>query len=141
MKATLLAIGAGASFGLWSLIMSLTGLRAGGIAMLLIAGTFAVTAPWYLLIRPEPLLMTGRSATAALLVGLGAACLNGLGMIFLPPLLDAPPAVVGTRILIMNLTIVTVAAAWSILYGGQALTASKVVGVGLAVAAVWLLSR
>jgi hypothetical protein len=134
-------MGAGVAFALWSLIMSLSGLRSGGIAMMLIAGTFAVTAPWYLVVRPAPFLMPGRSVVVAVVVGLGAACLNGLGMIFLPPLLDAPPGVVGTRILILNVTVVGVTAIWSITFGGQALTASKILGVLLAVGAVWLLSR
>jgi hypothetical protein len=141
MKATLLAIGAGVSFGLWSLIMSLSGLRSGGVSIVLIAGTFAVIAPWYFWVRPEPFLSAGVNAAVAVLIGLAAAALNGVGMILLPPLLEAPPAVVGTRILVMNLTIVTVATMWTLTYGGQSLTTPKVAGMGLAVAAVWLLSR
>lgn len=112
MTSTLLAIGAGVAFGLWSLVMSISGLRSGGVTMMLIAGTFLVTAPWFFWFRPEPFLIAGRSPATALLIGLGAACLNGVGMICLPPLLHAPPEVVGTRILILNVTVVSVTAVW-----------------------------
>jgi hypothetical protein len=138
---TLLAVLAGASFGLWSLVMSLTGLRAGGVAFMLLAGTFAVTAPWFLLVRPGPFVAPGHQAWVALAAGLGAACLNGIGMICLPALLDAPPGVVGTRMLVLNLTVVGVVAAWTVAFGEQALTWSKMVGIALAIIAVWLLGR
>ncbi len=138
---TFLSILAGASFGLWSLLMSLTGLRAGGVAFALLAGTFALTAPWFLLVRPEPFVAPGRDAWIAAVAGFGAACLNGLGMICLPAILDAPADVVGTRMLILNLTVVGIVSAWTIAFGEQALTPSKVVGIVLAVAAVWLLGR
>ena len=141
MNFTILAICAGAAFGLWALVMSLTGLRAGGVAFMLLAGTLAVVAPWYLLVRPAPFLAPGRDAWSAVLAGFAAACLNGIGMVFLPPLLDAPPAVVGTRILILNLTVVSVVAVWTVSFGGQGLTTSKIAGLGLAIAAVWLLGR
>lgn len=141
MLMTLLAALAGASFGLWALIMSLTGLRAGGVAFMLLAGTFAVTGPWFLLVRPGPFLSPGRDAWVALAAGLGAACLNGVGMICLPSLLDAPPEVVGTRMLVVNLTVVGVVAGWTIAFGEQALTWSKMLGVALAIIAVWLLGR
>lgn len=141
MSPTFLAICAGAAFALWSLIMSLSGLRAGGIAMILLAGTFMVTAPWFLLIRPEPFVAAGRSPATALLIGLGAAALNGIGMVCLPPLLSAPPGVVGTRILILNITVVGVTAMWSVVFGGQGLTLARIAGVALAVVAVWLLGR
>jgi drug/metabolite transporter (DMT)-like permease len=121
--------------------MSLTGLRGGGVAFMLLAGTLLVTAPWFLLIRPEPFLAAGRSAPIAILVGLGAACLNGIGMILLAPLLEAAPAAVGTRILILNLTVVGVTALWSVTFGGHSLSVSKVAGMLLAILAVWLLSR
>jgi drug/metabolite transporter (DMT)-like permease len=114
---------------------------AGGIAFALVAGTGAVIAPWYLLVRPGPFLAPGRDPWIALAAGLGAACLNGIGMIFLPALLDAPPAVVGTRMLILNVTVVGVVAVWSVGFRGQSLTPSKIAGVLLAIAAVWLLGR
>jgi hypothetical protein len=138
---TLLAIVAGAAFGSWSLVMSLTGLRAGGVAFMLLGGTFAVTAPWFLLIRPSPFFAQGRDPWIALLAGLGAAALNGIGMICLPTLLEARPHIVGTRILILNLTVVGVVSAWTIAFGEQALTPSKIAGIALAVVAVWLLGR
>ena len=138
---TLLAILAGASFGLWSLVMSLTGLRAGGIAFMLLAGTLAVTGPWFLLIRPGPFLAAGHDTRAALAAGFCAACLNGVGMICLPALLDAAPEVVGTRMLVLNLAVVGVVAGWTIAFGEQALTWSKMLGIALAVIAVWLLGR
>ncbi len=141
MNPTLAAIGAGAGFGLWSLVMSLTGLRGGGVAFMLMAGTLLVTAPWFLLVRPEPFLAAGRNVPVALLVGLGAACLNGVGMVLLPPLLEAPPGAVGTRILILNLTVVGVTALWSVTLGGHSLSVSKVSGMLLAILAVWLLSK
>lgn len=141
MNTTLLAIGAGAAFGLWSLIMSVSGLRSGGVAMMLIAGTLLVTAPWFLWFRPEPFFIAGRDHASALVIGLGAACLNGIGMICLPPLLHAPPGVVGTRILILNLTVVSVTAGWNIAFGGQGLTTAKVVGIAMAIVAVWLLGK
>ncbi|MFB3853910.1 MAG: hypothetical protein ACE148_08820 [Vicinamibacterales bacterium] len=141
MNATFTAMGAGAAFGLWSLIMSLSGLRSGGVAMMLLAGTFAVTAPWYFLFRPEPFLLADRSLPVALVVGFFAACINGVGMVLLPRLLEAPPAVVGMRIMILNVSVVTVAAIWSITFGGQALTGTRVAGLLLAVAAVYLLSQ
>ncbi len=141
MNPTIPAICAGAAFALWSLVMSLSGLKSGGIAMMLLAGTFVVTAPWFFLIRPEPFLADGHSRMTALIVGLGAACLNGIGMVLLPALLDAPPAVVGMRILILNVTVVSVTALWTIAFGGQALPPAKLAGVALAIAAVWLLSR
>ncbi len=141
MNTTILAICAGAAFGLWSLVMSLTGLRGGGVAFVLLAGTLLVTAPWFLLVRPEPFLAAGRSAPIAVFVGLAAACLNGIGMVLLPPLLEAPPAAVGTRILILNLTVVGVTALWSVTFGGHSLSVSKVSGMLLAILAVWLLSR
>ncbi len=131
----------GAGFALWSLVMSLSGLRGGGVAFMLLAGTIAVTAPWFLVIRPEPFLIGGRSVVTAILIGFGAACLNGIGMITLPPLLEAPPAVVGQRILILNLTIVTVTGAWMVGFGAAGLTVSKIAGFALAVGAVYLLSR
>jgi hypothetical protein len=138
---TFLAILAGASFGLWSLVMSLTGLRAGGVTFMLLAGTFAVTAPWFLLVRPEPYFAPGRDPWVALAAGLGAACLNGVGMICLPLLLDARPDIVGTRMLIVNVTVVGIVAVWTIAFGEQALTTSKIAGIALAVIAVWLLGR
>ncbi len=141
MNATLLAVCAGAAFGSWSLVMSLTGLRAGGVAFALVAGTLLVVTPWFLLVRPEPWVAPGRDISIAVVVGLGAACLNGIGMVFLPRLLDAAPAIVGTRMLILNVTVVSIVAAWSIAFGGQTLTASKSAGVLLAIAAVWLLGR
>ncbi|MGE5359631.1 MAG: hypothetical protein ACM3NQ_11485 [Bacteroidales bacterium] len=141
MNATFAAICAGAGFGLWSLIMSLTGLRGGGVAFMLLAGTMLVIGPWFLVIRPEPFLVAGRSVPAALALGLGAACLNGIGMVLLPSLLEAPPPVVGTRILILNLTVVGVTAVWSVTLGGHALSVSKISGMLMAIAAVWLLSR
>jgi drug/metabolite transporter (DMT)-like permease len=141
MNSTILTICAGAAFGVWALVMSLTGLRAGGVAFMLVAGTVAIVAPWYLLVRPEPFLAPGRDPWSAVLVGLAAACLNGIGMIFLPPLLDAPPAVVGTRMLILNVTVVSIVAVWTVSFGGQGLTTSKIAGLLLAVAAVWLLGR
>ncbi len=141
MNSTLLAILAGVSFGSWSLFMSLTGLRAGGVAFMLLAGTFLVTAPWFLLVRTYPFVAAGHDPWMATIGGLGAACLNGIGMVLLPPLLEAPPAIVGTRILIINLTVVFVSAVWSISFDGQTLNVSKIAGVVMAVVAVWLLSR
>ncbi len=141
MNATIPAVCAGVAFALWSLVMSLSGLKSGGIAMMLLAGTFVVTAPWFFLVRPEPFLAAGRSPTTALVVGLGAACLNGIGMVLLPALLDAPPDVVGTRILILNVSVVSVTALWTIAFGGQALPPGRIAGVALAIVAVWLLSR
>lgn len=141
MNSTIPAICAGAAFALWSLLMSLTGLRAGAVVFMLLAGTFAVTAPWYLLIRPGPFLAPGRDPWIAIVAGLGAACLNGIGMVFLPSLLDAPPGVVGTRMLILNVAVVGVVAVWSVSFGGHTLTPSKIGGVVLAIAAVWLLGR
>lgn len=141
MNTTLLAVCAGAAFGSWSLVMSLTGLRAGGVAFALVAGTVLVVTPWFLLVRPEPWLAPGRDAGIAIVAGLGAACLNGIGMIFLPRLLDAAPAIVGTRMLILNLTVVSIIAMWSIAFGGQTLTVSKIGGLVLAVVAVLLLGR
>ncbi len=140
MKPTLFAICAGAGFALWSLVMSLTGLRGGGVVFMLLAGTLAITAPWFLVIRPEPFVV-GHNPLVAMLVGFGAACLNGIAMVFLPPLLEAPPHIVGQRILIVNLTIVSVTIAWSLGFGAHTLTPSKICGFVLAVAAVWLLSR
>ncbi len=141
MNSTLLAILAGVSFGSWSLFLSLTGLRAGGVAFMLLAGTFLVTAPWFLLVRTYPFVAAGHDPWMATIGGLGAACLNGIGMVLLPPLLDAAPAVVGTRMLILNVTVVTVICAWNVSFGGQALTPSKIAGMALAVAAVWMLGR
>ncbi len=141
MNPTLLAICAGAAFGSWSLLMSLTGLRAGGVAFALVAGTILVVSPWFLIARPEPWLAPGRAAGLAIAAGVAAACLNGVGMVFLPRLLDAAPAVVGTRMLILNLTVVSIVAAWSLAFGWQALSASKVAGLVLAVVAVYLLGR
>jgi hypothetical protein len=141
MNLTLLAIFAGAAFGLWSLLMSLTGLRAGGVVFMLLAGTILVTVPWFLLVRPGPWLDAGRDPRTAVAAGLGAACVNGIGMVLLPPLLDGPPGLVGTRVLVLNVAVVSVVAAWTISFGGEGLTASKVVGVVFAIAAVWLLGR
>jgi len=121
--------------------MSLTGLRAGGVAFMLIAGTMLVITPWFLLARPEPWLAPGRDAWVAIVAGLGAACLNGIGMVFLPRLLDATPVIVGTRMLILNVTVVSIVSVWSVAFGGQSLTASKIAGLLLAVAAVLLLGR
>jgi drug/metabolite transporter (DMT)-like permease len=121
--------------------MSLTGLRAGGVAFALIAGTLLVVTPWFLLVRPEPWLAPGRDAWIAIVAGLGAACLNGIGMVFLPRLLDAAPAIVGTRMLILNVTVVSIVSVWSIAFGGQTLTPAKVAGLLLAIAAVFLLGR
>ncbi len=92
MNPTVLAICAGAAFGSWSLLMSLTGLRAGGVAFALVAGTVLVVTPWFLLASPGPWLAPGRAAGLAIAAGIGAACLNGIGMVFLPRLLDAAPA-------------------------------------------------
>jgi hypothetical protein len=141
MNTTVAAIVAGAGFGLWALVMSLSGLRAGGVAFMMLAGTLLVTAPWYLIMRPDPFIEAGRSTFAALVIGLGAACLNGLGMIVLPSLLEAPPAVVGARILIINVTVVSVGAIWTMAFDGSAVNTSKVAGVVMALLAVWLLSR
>ena len=141
MNSTLLAICAGAAFGSWSLLMSLTGLRAGGVAFALVAGTLLVVTPWFLLVRPDPWVAPGRDAGIAIVAGLGAASLNGIGMIVLPRLLDAAPAIVGTRMLILNVTVVSIVAAWSLAFGGQTLTTSKVAGLVLAVGAVVLLGR
>ncbi len=141
MNSTLLAICAGAAFGSWSLFMSLTGLRSGGVAFALIAGTLLVVTPWFLIARPEPWLAPGRDMGPAVVAGLGAACLNGVGMVFLPRLLDAAPATVGTRMLILNLTVVSIVSVWSLAFGAQTLTVSKVAGLVLAVAAVVLLGR
>jgi len=141
MHPTLVAICAGAAFGSWSLLMSLTGLRAGGVAFALIAGTLLVVTPWFLLVRPEPWLAPGRDMWIAIVAGLGAACVNGIGMVFLPRLLDAAPAIVGTRMPILNVTVVSIVSVWSIAFGGQSLTPAKIVGLLLAVAAVFLLGR
>lgn len=141
MHPTLLAICAGAAFGSWALLMSLTGLRAGGVAFALVAGTLLVVTPWFLLARPEPWIAPARDPWIALAAGLGAACLNGIGMVFLPPLLDASPAIVGTRMLILNVTVVSIVSVWSIAFGGQTLTTTKIAGVVLAIAAIWLLGR
>jgi len=141
MHPTLVAICAGAAFGSWALVMSLTGLRAGGVAFALLAGTVLVVAPWFLMARPEPWLAPGRDAWIAIVAGLGAACLNGIGMVFLPRLLDATPAIVGTRMLILNVTVVSIVSVWSIAFGGQTLTPAKIAGLLLAVAAVWLPGR
>ncbi len=62
-------------------------------------------------------------------------------MVLLPAIIDAPPAVVGTRMLVLNLTVVTVVTIWSLAFGEQTLTPSKIVGMALAVAAVWMLGR
>lgn len=121
--------------------MSLTGLRAGGVAFALVAGTLLVITPWFLLVRPDPWLAPGRDAWIAIVAGLGAACLNGIGMVLLPRLLDAGPAIVGTRMLILNVSIVSIIAVWSIVFGGQTLSPSKIAGALLAIAAVWLLGR
>ena len=59
----------------------------------------------------------------------------------LPALLDAAPEVVGTRMLVLNLAVVGVVAGWTIAFGEQALTWSKMLGIALAVIAVWLLGR
>jgi drug/metabolite transporter (DMT)-like permease len=136
-----MAICAGAAFGSWSLLMSLTGLRSGGVAFALVAGTLLVVTPWFLLANSEPWLAPARDARFAILAGVGAACLNGVGMVFLPRLLDAPPAAVGTRMLILNVTVVSVIAIWSVAFGGQTLSASKLAGLLLAVAAIALLGR
>ncbi len=141
MNPTLLAILAGLAFGSWSLFMSLTGLRAGGVAFGLLAGTFAVTVPWFLLVRTDPFVAPGRDPWIAAIAGFGAACLNGIGMVVLPRLLDAAPAIVGTRMLILNVTVVTVVCVWNVSFGGQALTPSKIAGMAFAVAAVWMLGR
>ncbi len=141
MNSTFLAICAGLAFGSWSLFMSLTGLRAGGVVFGLLAGTFLVTAPWFLFVRTGPFIAAGRDPWMATLAGIGAACLNGIGMVVLPYLLDAPPVVVGTRMLILNVTVVTVVCIWNVSFGGQALTPSKIAGMAFAVAAVWLLGR
>ncbi len=140
MRATILAICAGAAFGLWSLVMSLTGLRGGGLAFVYLAATTLVITPWFLL-RPEPWIAPGRPAWIAVAAGLGAASLNGVGMVLLPTLLDAPPAVVGTRMLILNMTVVSLVAVWSVSFGWETLTGSKIAGLVLAVVAVWLLGR
>lgn len=141
MHPTLVAVCAGAAFGSWALIMSLTGLRAGGVAFALVAGTLLMVTPWFLFVRPEPWLAPGRDAWIAAVAGLGAGCLNGIGMVFLPRLLDAAPAIVGTRMLILNVTVVSIVSVWSIAFGGQTLSPSKMAGVLLAIAAVWLLGR
>lgn len=141
MHPTLVAVCAGAAFGSWALVMSLTGLRAGGVAFALVAGTLLMVTPWFLFVRPEPWLAPGRDAWIAAVAGLGAACLNGIGMVFLPRLLDAAPAIVGTRMLILNVTVVSIVSVWSIAFGGQTLSPSKMAGVLLAIAAVWLLGR
>ncbi len=141
MSSTFLAICAGLAFGSWSLFMSLTGLRAGGVAFALLAGTFAVTVPWFLFVRADPFVAAGRDPWLAAIAGIAAACLNGIGMVVLPHLLDAPPAVVGTRMLILNVTVVTVVCIWNVSAGGQALTPSKIAGMAFAVAAVWMLGR
>jgi hypothetical protein len=141
MTSTIPAICAGAAFGLWSLLMSLTGLRGGGVVFALVAGTILVTTPWFLLVRAEPWLAPGRDPWIAIAAGIGAACLNGIGMVFLPHLIDAPPAVVGTRMLILNLTVASVVTVWSASFSAQALTPSRLAGLVLAVAAVWLLGR
>jgi hypothetical protein len=109
--------------------MSLTGLRAGGVAFALIAGTLLVVTPWFLLVRPEPWLAPGRDAWIAIV------------MVFRPRLLDAAPAIVGTRMLILNVTVVSIVSVWSIAFGGQTLTPAKVAGLLLAIAAVFLLGR
>jgi len=121
--------------------MSLTGLRAGGVAFVLTAGTMLIITPWFLMIRPEPWLAPGRDAWVAVVAGLGAACLNGIGMVVLPRLLDATPAIVGMRMLILNVTVVSIVSVWSIAFGGQTLTPAKIAGLVLAVAAVLLLGR
>jgi drug/metabolite transporter (DMT)-like permease len=121
--------------------MSLTGLRAGGVAFALVAGTLLVVTPWFVVVRPEPWLAPGRDVGVAIVAGIGAACLNGIGMVFLPRLLEAAPATVGTRMLILNVTVVSVVAVWSIAFGGQTLTSSKVAGLALAGLAVYLLGR
>ncbi len=53
MNPTFLSIAGGVFFGLWTLVMSLTGLRAGGVAFVLVAGTLLVITPYFLSCAPR----------------------------------------------------------------------------------------
>ena len=55
--------------------------------------------------------------------------------------LNAYNSPVRAGMLILNVTVVSIVSVWSIVFGGQTLTASKIAGLLLAVAAVFLLGR